>query len=380
MKKKMLIMLGAVLLLIVVLAGGFFLHIRQMIANSPKPAPQTVTATTVSAQEWQPTVISVGTLSAVRGVDISSEVAGQVRSIHFTSGQEIAAGDLLVELNADADTALLKSLEASAELAAITLKRDKAQLAVHGVSQSQIDKDTSELHSQNALLAQQTALVAKKSIRAPFAGRLGISAINPGLFLNPGDKIVTLQQLDPIYIDFYLPQKQLGTLSVGQVVNVSADAFGKDKFEGKITAINPRLDVATRNVQVQATLANPNHRLLPGMFADVSVEVGSKQSHLTLPQTAITYNPYGSTVFIVKPTAPNKDAQGAERTGERLEVQQTFVTTGETRGDQVAITSGLQEGQQVVTSGQIKLKNGTWVVIDNTVLPANDPNPTPQEH
>ena len=380
MTKRMLIMLGCVLLLVAVLGGGFYLHIRKMMAAAPKPGPQTVTATIVTAQDWQPTINSVGTLVAVHGVDVNSEVAGQVRSVNFKSGQGVKAGNLLVQLNADSDIAQLKSLQASADMAATTLKLDQAQLAVQGVSQLQVANDSADLKSKNALVAQQAALVAKKTIRAPFSGRLGISTANPGLFLNPGDKIVTLQQLDPIFIDFYVPQKQVGALAIGQAVNATSDAYDNAVFHGKITAISPKIDATTRNVQVEATITNPKSQLRPGMFANASVEVGSKQHILTLPQTAIIYNPYGSTVFIVKPVAAKNNANGGTQPTGELEVQQTFVTTGETRGDQVAILSGLNEGQQVVTSGQIKLKNGTPVVIDNSEQPANNPNPTPQEH
>ncbi len=281
---------------------------------------------------------------------------------------------MLIQLNADADIAQLHAFEAAAELAAVVLERDKAQLAAQAVSQAQVDGDTADLKAKRALAAQQAAAVAKKTIRAPFSGKLGITTVNPGQFLNPGDKIVTLQTIDPIYIDFYQPQKQIAGLALGMAVNVSSDAFPGQTFSGKITSISPKIDVATRNVQVQATIANPKRRLLPGMSARVSVDSGEKQRHLTLPQTAITYNPYGSTVFIVKP-GEQKDAKG-----ERGKVaQQVFVTTGETRGDQVAILKGLQEGQEVVSSGQLKLQSGAPVAIDNAVQPANSPNPTPQE-
>ncbi|WP_028536548.1 efflux RND transporter periplasmic adaptor subunit [Paludibacterium yongneupense] len=376
MTKRMLIMLGGVVLLVVVLGLGFFLHIKKLMAAAPKPGAQTVTATVVKGLEWQPQLVSVGTLTAVHGVDISSEVAGQVRSVDFKSGQDVKAGAVLLQLNADSDIAQLHSLQAAAELSATTLKRDQAQLAVQGVSQAQVDSDTADLKSKNALVAQQAALVAKKTIHAPFSGRLGITTVNPGQYLNPGDKIVTLQAIDPIYVDFYLPQRKVGELSVGQTVSARSDSFAGLVFSGKISAISPKVDPSTRNVQVEATVANPKRQLLPGMFANASVDVGSKQRYLTLPQTAVTYNPYGSTVFVVKPSKADPKT-GAVDGG--LEVQQVFVVTGETRGDQVAIVKGLQEGQQVVTSGQIKLKNGTPVVIDNSVLPSNSPNPAPQE-
>ena len=392
MTKRMLIMLGGVLLILVALGFGFFLHIQKLIASAPKPTPQTVTATKVGSQDWQPALAAVGSVVPVRGVDVTTEIAGLVRELHFKSGQDVKKGDVLVELNADADKAQLASLEAAAELSATVLKRDKAQFEAQAIAQAQVDADAADLKSKRALAAQQQANIDKKTIRAPFSGKLGITTVNPGQYLNPGDKIVTLQTIDPIYVDFNLPQKQLGALQAGQVVNVTSDGFAGVVFPGKITAISPKVDTTTRNVVVEATLANPKRQLLPGMFANASVEVGEKKHYLTLPQTAITYNPYGSTVFVVltadeAAAAAKAAASGASAaapaqaaSGNGLVVQQTFVTTGETRGDQVAILKGLKEGQQVVTSGQLKLKNGTSVVIDNSVVPANSPNPTPQEH
>lgn len=393
MTKRMLIMIGAVLVLVALLGLGFYLHIRSLIASSPKPGPQTVSTIQAQTLEWQPQISAVGTLVAVRGVDVTTEIAGMVRSLHFKSGQNVKAGDLLVQLNADSDLAQLGALQAAAELSAVTLRRDQAQLAGQAVSQALVDNDRADLKSKRALVAQQQALVAKKTIRAPFSGRLGITTVNPGQYLSPGDKIVTLQTIDPIYIDFSAPQKQLAHLSVGQVVNVATDAFAGELFPGKISAVNPKVDPATRNLLVEATIANPQRRLLPGMFARAQVDVGTKQRYLTLPQTAITYNPYGATVFILqlaKAQPPADDKGGKDEKSAQpatpavpagtLVAQQVFVTTGETRGDQVAILTGLQEGQAVVTSGQLKLKNGTPVVVDNSVQPANSPDPTPQEH
>jgi membrane fusion protein (multidrug efflux system) len=397
MTKRMLIMLGGVVVLVLLLGGGFALHIRALIAASPKPAPQTVSATQATALEWQPQLAAVGTITAVRGVDVTSEIAGLVRSIEFKSGQEVKAGAVLVQLNADSDIAQLQSLQAAAELSATVLARDKLQLEAQAISQAQVDNDMADLKSKRALVAQQAATVAKKTIRAPFSGRLGITAVNPGQYLNPGDKIVTLQTIDPIYVDFYLPQKQIGGLAIGQVVNVATDSFPGLPFPGRISAINSKVDPATRNVQIEATLANAKRQLLPGMFANANVDVGEKKRYLTLPQTAITYNPYGSTVFVVRQASEVAAEQAKASSGpgsaaaakapasaasapSGLAVQQVFVITGETRGDQVAILQGLREGQQVVTSGQVKLKNGTPVVIDNSVQPANSPNPTPQEH
>ncbi|MRX10647.1 efflux RND transporter periplasmic adaptor subunit [Pseudoduganella sp. FT25W] len=381
MTKRMLIMVGCVILLIAVLAFGKFLQIKKLIASAPKPAAQVVTAVKAATAEWQPQLTSVGTLSPVRGVDVTTEIAGLVREVRFKSGDEVKAGQVLFEMNADSDIAQLRALQANADLAATTLKRDKLQLSAQAISQAQVDADEADLKSKQALTAQQKALVDKKTIRAPFAGKLGITAVNPGQYLNPGDKLVTLQTIDTVYVDFYVPQKQLASLSIGQKLNLTSDAYPGAGFAAKVTSISPKIDPATRNVQVQATVPNAKRQLLPGMFANVSLDQGELKKYLTLPQTAITYNPYGSTIFLLAPPpADSKDALKDEKGQAYLVAQQVFVTTGPTRGDQVAILTGLKEGQTVVTSGQLKLKNGTPVVIDNKVQPANSPNPTPQEH
>lgn len=395
MTKRMLIMIGAVIVLIAALAGGKYLQIKKLMASIPKPQPQTVSTIEVQSQPWQAQLKAVGTLSPVRGADLASEVAGLVRSVNFKSGQDVAAGALLVQLTADADAAQLQALQAAADQAETTLKRDQAQLAVRAVSQAQVDADANNLKAARAQVAQQAANLAKKAIRAPFAGRLGITTLQPGQYVNAGATLVTLQTLDPIRVDFTLPQQQLAGLAVGQAVTLAVDAFAGQAFSGQINAINPKVDPATRSVQVQATVANPKRDLLPGMFAEVRVNLGGEQPQLTLPQTAITYNPYGSTVFVVEKAsavqarAAASGASGAAAAApaptasaavaEELVAQQVFVETGPTRGDQVAITKGLTAGQQVVTSGQIKLKNGTPVVVDNRVQPTNNPNPTPQE-
>jgi membrane fusion protein (multidrug efflux system) len=393
--KRMLIMIGCVLLLVVVLGGGFALHIRSVIAAAPKPGPQTVTTTKVEALEWQPQISAVGSVVAVRGVDVTTEIAGLVRSVEFKSGQEVKVGQVLVQLNADSDAAQLNSLQAAADLSASVLARDKAQYEVEAISKAQLDADGADLKSRRALVAQQQATIAKKTIRAPFSGKLGITTVQPGQYVNPGDKIVTLQTIDPIYVDFYLPQKQLGQLAIGQKINVRTDGYPGTAFPGRITAISPKVDPTTRNVQVEATLPNPKRQLLPGMFANASVDVGEVKRYLTLPQTAIAYNPYGSTVFLVVPASEMAAASAASGVGSGassapppappasaasgLAARQVFVETGETRGDQVSVTKGLQAGQTVVSSGQLKLKNGTPVVVNNSVQPANNPNPTPQE-
>jgi membrane fusion protein (multidrug efflux system) len=393
MTKRMLIMIGCVVVLIAALAFGFFLHIKALMASAPKPSAQTVTAVKVETLEWQPQLTSVGTLVPVRGVDVTSEITGLITEVKFKSGDEVKANQVLFQMNADADVAQLRALQAAAELSGTVLKRDKLQFSAQAISQAQIDSDEADVKNRKALVAQQQALVDKKTIRAPFAGKLGITAVNPGQYINPGDKLVTLQTVDPVYVDFSIPQKQLAGLSTGQKLTVAADAFPGIAFDGKISSINPKIDSATRNVLVEATVSNPKKQLLPGMFANVSLDQGERKRYITLPQAAITYNPYGSTVFTLMRRADIKEdlsketkaqqkqaADAVKQDPNELVAQQVFVTTGATRGDQVAILKGIKEGDTVVTSGQLKLKNGTPVVIDNKVQPLNSPNPTPQEH
>ncbi|MBP0595775.1 efflux RND transporter periplasmic adaptor subunit [Paraburkholderia sp. LEh10] len=376
MTKRMIIMLICVGVLLGALVGFnlFRAHMLKKFMASNAVPPATVTAAVAGYQTWQPQLAAVGSLRAVRGVDVTTEVAGLVREIAFSSGQEVKAGQVLVRLNDDSDRAQLASLQAAAELAQTVYKRDKAQFDIQAIAKAQLDADAADLKSKKAQVDQQAALVEKKTIRAPFAGRVGITTVNPGQYINPGDAIVTLQAIDPIYADFYLPQQQLGQLQVGQAIVVDTNAFSNRTFDGKIRSINPRVDSTTRNVQIEATVDNRERKLLPGMYANVKIDAGTVQRYLTLPQTAITYNPYGATVFVVKPGA-QKNAQGKVMPV----AQQVFVTPGPTRGDQVAILKGIGEGAQVVTSGQLKLKNGTPLVIDNRVLPADNPNPTPQE-
>jgi len=367
-------------LIIVVVAAGMLLaaivgfntwkanFVAKLRLKNASP-PQTVSTASATYSQWQPEIGAVGSLRAFRGVDVTTEVTGLVRTIRFKSGDEVKAGQVLVELNDDAERAQQRALEAAADLAATVYERDKAQFEVEAISKAQLDADAADLKNKRAQAAAQAALVAKKTLRAPFAGRLGITTVNPGQYLNTGDKVVTLQALDPLYVDFKLPQQQLAAISAGQVVNLAADAFPGVKFTGKITAIDPRVDPATRNFQAEATIPNSDRHLMPGMFTRVSVEAGAPVRYLTLPQTAIAYNPYGATIFL----AQKKDGE------KNLVARESFVTVGPTRGDQVAILKGVEEGDLVVTSGQLKLVNGAQLIVDNSVLPENDPNPTPQE-
>jgi len=375
MAKRMILML---LLAAVVLGGIFGFEafksnaIKKFLAASGNPA-QTVSTVEAKLAEWQPRLEAVGSLRAVSGADLSAQVAGIVSAIHFQSGADVKQGTLLLELMAADDIAKLQSLKATAALARITLERDQKQLAAQAVSQQTVDTDTQTLKSDEAQVAQQQALVDYKSIRAPFSGRLGIRQVDLGQYLAAGTAIVTLQSLDPIYIDFYLPQQALAQIKVGQPVSATVDTYPRTVFPGEIAAVNPKVDPATRNVQARAVLKNPELKLLPGMFATVRVEVGTPESHLTLPQTAITYNSYGSTVYIVE--QKGKNAKGEPM----LAARQTFVTTGETRGDQVAVLSGLKAGETVVSAGGIKLHNGSPVIVNNSVQPSDNPNPAPAD-
>lgn len=367
--KRLLIMLGLILILIAGLGFGFYLHIQSLIASAPKQTPATISTATVEPSAWQPQITAVGSLLAVNGVDVATQVGGIVSAIPIKSGAKAADGEVLVQLNADPDKAQLASLEAAAELAATVLKRDSQLLATSAVSQATIDSDAADLKSKNALVAQQKALIAEKTVTAPFAGQFGIVQVNLGQYISPGTVVGTLQDLSAMHDDFLVPQSAAGALAVGQEVSVTVDAFADKTFTGKISAIDPKVDPSTRNVTVRATIPNPEGLLRPGMFVRTTVDTGPAVQRLTLPNTAITYNSYGSTVFVVKPAA-----SGGGKT-----VQQLFVTTGDQRGDQVSVLKGLEAGQEVVTSGQLKLKSGASVVVDNTVQPPNNPDAAPQE-
>jgi len=370
--RRLVLMAVLVLLLIGVIAGMKVLLVMRQVASMKPPAPPTVTTMKAQLQDWRNQIETVGSLRAWRGTDLSTEVTGLVRAVKFQSGQSVGAGEVLVELNADAEKAQLVSMQAAADLARTTLARDREQFAVQAVSQATIDSDEADLRSKTAQVDQQRAVVEKKLIRAPFAGRTGISTVQPGQYLNTGDKIVTLQSIDTLLLDFNVPQRELARVSMGAEVVANVDAWPQQSFRGKVTAISPAADTGTRNVQVEASIKNPKHELLPGMFAKVAILVGSGERYITLPQAAVAFNPYGATVFVAE---AGKNAKG-EAT---LTAKQTFVTTGATRGDQVAIVSGLKEGDVVVTSGQLKLKTGSALRVDNEVTPLDNPNPTPQE-
>ncbi len=372
MKKRMIIMLTAVGL---VLGGVFGYHAFAEKMNKKYMArgfpPVVVTASKAGMEPWQPQLNAVGSLRAVRGVDVSSEIDGMVRTVRFRPGEEVNEGQILVELDTEADVARLHALEASADLANTTYERDKKQLEIQSVSQATVDADAADLRTKRAQVAEQAAIVEKKTLRAAFAGKLGISTVNPGQYVKAGDKLVTLQSLDAVLIDFYLPQQELSQVAIGQQIIVTTDSYPGKTFTGRVTAVNPKVDPDTRNVQIEATVSNPGHLLLPGMYGTVTVKAGTLRRYLTVPQTAVAYNPYGETVFIVQQTGTGPDGKPV------LIARQSFVTTGETRGDQVAVLSGISEGDMVVTSGQLKLRNGSPVVINNKLQPENEMAPKP---
>jgi membrane fusion protein, multidrug efflux system len=399
--RRMIFTIVGVLILVGIIAGIKVLMIVSMIRGMKPPPPSVVSTAKASYQEWQPELRAVGTLRAARGSDLALDVAGLVTGVYVKSGDDVGQGQLLLQLRDSDDIALLHQLEAAEALSQVTYERSQREIAVKVIAQADFDQAAADLKSKKAAVAQQQVNVSKKQLRAPFAGHAGIVTINPGTYLNSGTVVVTLQQLDPVYVDFYVPQKMLADLKVGEKAALTLDAYHGRTFAGTVNAVSPKVDSDTRNVQAEATVPNPDHALTPGMFVNVAVDVGTQQRYLTLPQTSIVYNPYGETVYVVEKksdydrqqeaaaaqnaaaqnVAPSKSAKkGPQLPPDTPVVQQTFVTSGPTRGDQVAVLSGIDEGTEVVTSGQIKLKSGVPVHIDNSVQPADNPHPTPQEH
>jgi membrane fusion protein (multidrug efflux system) len=337
------------------------------MSSMPPPA-QTVSTIKAGFQDWQQEIKAVGTLRAINGADLSSEVSGIVEEVSFDSGADVEADAPLLRLR-DADAvAQLHALDAAAHLAQVTLDRDIKQLKGQAISQATVDNDMAALSSAKAQVDAQQAIVNKRTIRAPFKGHLGIRQVDLGQFLNAGTTIVTLQQLDPIYIDFNVPEQDMPKIVVGQKAIGLADAFPGSAFEGEISAINAKVDEETRNVQMRAIFKNPDRKLLPGMFAHISITTGEPIKQITLPQTVVTYNPYGDTVYIA-----TKNDKGV------LVAIQTFVKLGATRGDQVAILSGVTSGDEIVSSGQLKLRNGVPLIVNNEIQPKNDENPKPED-
>lgn len=379
-------MLRWVLMLIgvIVIFGGVFAlkaffakQTNNFFDNMPQPAAA-VSAEAAKPERWSDDGDAVGTLVAVNGTDVTTESGGVVRSIEFEAGQPVAAGKVLVRLNTANEEATLKALETSARLADTQAQRWQQLGKDKLVSLDEVQQRTAAAAAARAQVEAQRALIAQKTIRAPFAGVLGIRKVNLGQFVSPGDAIVSLQQLDPIYLDFSLPEQMIGKLAEGMTVQASVDALPGQTFEGKVTAVEPQVDASTRNFKAQATLRNPDGALRPGSFAKVGFALGGEREVVVIPQTAVSFNPYGNAVFVigkVKRKEGETDMQGKPLTGDKLVVTQRFIKTGATRGDLIAVTDGLKAGEQVVTSGLLKLRNGAEVTINNDVRPAADAQP-----
>jgi membrane fusion protein (multidrug efflux system) len=377
---KYLIFFVILFVLFLALVAGFgfvkFTQIQGFITMAKsgafEPPPTAVTTDVAQRTEWQPTLESVGTVTAVNGVTVSTDLAGIVRQIAFESGSKVREGDLLVHLDTTQEEAQLHSAEAQRDFAAVTLKRDKDLVEKHAISQSDYDNADAVFRQNQASVDQFKALIARKTLRAPFDGVAGIRQVNLGQYLKEGDMVVTLQAFDPIYVNFSLPQQDLSKLVIGELVQLRVDAFPDQIFNGTITAINSLVDQATRNVQVQATFKNSDFRLRPGMFAKVSVVLSERQNVVAIPATAIHYAPYGDSIFVVSEL---KDPQGKEYKG----VKEQFIKTGQSRGDMIAVVSGLKPGDEVVTSGVFRLKSGAHVKVNNQVKPGSDLAPNPAD-
>jgi membrane fusion protein (multidrug efflux system) len=332
-----------------------------------------VTTAQVQAQSWAPVLTAVGSLTAVQGVTVASELDGKILALEFTAGQTVKAGDVLVRQDVRAESAQLRSAEAAVDLAKLNLGRSKELLAKATISRAQMDSDNVAYQQAVAAADNLRATIDKKTIRAPFAGRLGVRLVNLGQFLKAGDAIVSLQALNPIFADFYLPQQELARVAIGQAVRLSGDAFPDQGVEGVVTAINPDVDTATRNVRIQATVQNPGERLRPGMFVNVAVELPKGDPLLVIPATAVLYAPYGNTVFVVEDRADAKTGRTTKV------VRQQVVRLGVTRGDFVAVTTGLKAGETVATSGVFRLRPGHAVSVDNTLAPDAQLAPKPND-
>lgn len=358
--KRMLIIVGIIFGLIFgwyavrkMMFGYFFSHYE--------PPPVTISASIANEKNWQAILNSVGTLTAVNGVDISSEVPGIVKEIRFESGQFVQKGDVLVVLDTSVEQAQLKDNLAQAKLAKLDLDRNKALIVKNAVSQSQLDTLSARFDEANAGVEQVEARIRQKTIVAPFSGKIGIRAIDLGQYVSAGASMVTLQSLDPLYVQFNLPEQYLNEIYLQQPVKINVN-IGKGKIlEGVITAINSKVDQATRSIMVQATIPNKDNQLFPGMFALVEVILRQHSNVVTLPQTAISYSLHGDSVFIIKTEGKDSDDKPI------LKAYRQYVEVGERRGNEVAILKGLKKGEQVVTSGQLKLQNGTHIEIDNSV-------------
>lgn len=375
MTKRIIFTIVSVLVIIGILGGIKGLQINRMIAagSQSAPPPETVTTAVVRSESWEVLIASVGSLEAVQGVMLTAELSGKVERIAFEPGTKVKAGDLLLQQDISLEQAQLRAAEATVALTKLELERSRKLLTKKAVAQAKYDSDEAQYKQAVAQIDGIRATIRKKTIRAPFAGTLGIRLVNLGQILNEGDPIVSLQTIDPIFVNFSLPQQQLAQVKAGLKVRVTADALSGQAIEGEITAISPEVDAATRNIKVQATVANSQERLRPGMFVNVAVVLPSREEVLVIPTTAVLYAPYGDTVFVVHEQKTEKGVQPSEV------VQQKIVQLGEKRGDFVALVSGLDKGETVVSTGVFKLRNDQPVVVDNTLAPEFKLAPQPED-
>jgi len=374
MKKRMALMLVVMVAFIATIGVVKFMQIRAAIAQgaSYQPPPEAVTTILARAEKWPSTLSAIGTVAAVHGVTVSADLPGIVETIAFDSGRRVSAGDVLVRLDVRQERAQLAAAEAQRDLTKLNLERSRQLLQKGVVAQADFDQMVAEAKQAEARVGEIQATIERKQIRAPFSGVLGIRQVNLGQYLDGGAAVVPLQSMDPVYVNFSVPQQEAGTMKLGSVVRVSADSIPLAGTAGKVTAVNSVVDEATRNVQIQAAFRNPHGVLRPGMFVEVEAGLGASAPVLALPASAVSYAPYGNSVFVVSDLkAPNgKSYRG---------VQQRFITLGGGRGDQVAILNGLKPGEEVVTSGVFKLRNGASVLVNNKIRPGNNPAPKPED-
>ncbi|HZM17180.1 MAG TPA: efflux RND transporter periplasmic adaptor subunit [Candidatus Krumholzibacteria bacterium] len=374
MAKRMILMLATIAVFLGVIGLVKFRQIQTAIAQASafQPPPEAVTTIVAEQEQWPSTLHAIGTMVAVHGVTVSADLPGIVEKISFDSGRTVGAGDVLVQLDTSQERAQLAAAEAQRDLANINLERFRGLREKGVTSQAEYDRASAEAKEAEARVGEIGATIERKTIRAPFAGILGIRQVNLGQYLSGGDPVVPLQTLHPIYVNFAVPQQEVAALVVGAEVRLTLEGKLGVEFPGKITAINSIVDEATRNVEVQATFANADGTLRPGMFVETQVVVGAGTPMIALPASSVQYAPYGNTVFLVE-EIKGKDGKSY------LGVRQQFVKLGSARGDQVAVLSGVEPGAQVVTSGVFKLRNGAAVQVNNEVQPGNNPSPQPED-
>ena len=373
MLKRMIVMLVVTTLFVAALGFVKFKQIETAMAQGAafQPPPEAVTTIVAQQEQWPATLGAIGTVAAVQGVTVSADLPGTVDRIAFDSGQAVREGDVLAVLDTRQEQAQLAAADAQRDLATLNFDRMQGLLNERVISRAEFDRATAEHRQMEARVGEIRAAIARKTIRAPFSGILGIRQVNLGQYLSAGDPLVTLQSLNPIRVNFGVPQQAVGEVRVGRTVRVTTNDVARVAFNGQVTAIDSLVDEATRNIQVQVTLANPHSALRPGMFVQAEVVLGASSQVVSLPASSISYASFGDSVFIVT------DLKGEDGQSYRG-VRQEFVKLGGTRGDQVAITSGVNPGDEVVTSGVFKLRNGAAVQINNKVRPANDPAPKPE--